>query len=47
MERWNNFKEDMSVLIHTIIALLIFPTILFVVVMWGKFLLTVYETVWD
>lgn len=47
MKEWNEFKETMGMLIHTVIALLVFPAILFVVVMWGKFLLTVYETVWN
>lgn len=47
MQDWNRFKETVSMLAHLVIALLLFPTLLFVVVMWGKFLMTIYETVWN
>lgn len=46
MQEWNEFKETANMLIQTVIGLLVLPTVIFVVVMWGKFLLTIYETVW-
>ena len=46
MQKWNEFKEAVGMLVHLVIALLLLPTVIFVVVMWGKLLLTVYERVW-
>lgn len=47
MKEWNELKETVSVLIHTVIALLLFPTTIFVIAMWIKVLVSVYETVWS
>lgn len=45
MREWNEFKETVSLLVRVVIALLLFPAIIFMVAMWGKFLLTIYEMI--
>ena len=47
MREWNEFKERVGMLIDGVIVLLLLPTIIFVIAMWGKFLWKVYEFVWD
>ena len=47
VKEWNEFKETVSVLIHTVIALLLFPTVIFVIAMWIKVLVSAYEVIWS
>ena len=47
MGEWNDFKEDVLILIHTVKVLFGVPTIIFIVAMWIKVLVSAYEAIWS